>query len=59
MVQKLYLGIDIGTYEIKGAIVDIFGNIIAQSFKKHELIIPRPGWAEHRPIEEFQKINIK
>ena len=53
MVQKLYLGIDIGTYETKGVIVDIVGNIIAQSFKKHELIIPQPGWAEHRPIEDW------
>jgi xylulokinase len=53
MVQKLYLGIDIGTYETKGVIVDIFGNIIVQSFKKHELIIPQPGWAEHRPVEDW------
>lgn len=55
MLEKLYLGIDIGTYETKGVLVDISGNIISQSFKKHELIIPQQGWAEHRPDEDWWK----
>ena len=53
MNQKYYLGIDIGTYESKGVLVNIDGNIISQSSKKHEMIVPRSGWAEHRPYEDW------
>ena len=53
MVKSLYLGVDIGTYESKGVLVDIKGNIIAQSSKKHQLLVPQQGWAEHRPIEDW------
>ena len=52
-MQKYYLGIDIGTYETKGVLVDINGSIIAQSSKRHELIVPQKGWAEHRPLEDW------
>ena len=41
MKKNYYLGIDIGTYETKGVLVDIEGKIIAQSFKRHELIVPQ------------------
>ena len=53
MKKNYYLGIDIGTYETKGVLVDIEGKIIAQSFKRHELIVPKKGWAEHRPLEDW------
>ena len=53
MVDKLYLGIDIGTYETKGVLVDVHGNIVSKSAKKHELIVPQKGWAEHRPLEDW------
>ena len=41
----MYLGVDIGTYETKGVLVNLSGNIIAQSAKKHELLVPQKGWA--------------
>ncbi len=47
------LGIDIGTFESKGVIVDHQGNIIATSTAPHELIVPQPGWAEHRADEDW------
>lgn len=53
MKKKYYLGIDIGTYETKGVLVGIDGSIIAQSSKRHELIVPQNGWAEHRPLEDW------
>ena len=53
MNQKYYLGIDIGTYETKGVLVNIKGNIIAKSSKRHELLVPKRGWAEHRPVEDW------
>ena len=37
MEKNLYLGVDIGTYETKRVLVNQIGEILAQSFKKHEL----------------------
>lgn len=42
------LGVDIGTFESKGVLVADGGQIIAQAARAHEMIVPRPGWAEHR-----------
>ncbi len=48
------LGIDIGTFESKGVLVCAStGRIIAQVAHPHEMLIPRPGWAEHRPEEDW------
>ena len=47
------LGIDIGTFESKGVLADHDGQIIAQAARPHEMIVPRPGWAEHRPNEDW------
>ena len=47
------LGIDIGTFESKGVLVDSNGGIIATAAKAHKMIVPRPGWAEHRAEEDW------
>lgn len=47
------LGIDIGTFESKGVLVDHSGAVLAQAARPHKMIVPRPGWAEHRPIEDW------
>ena len=47
------LGIDIGTYESKGVLVDGAGAIVGEARKAHEMIVPRPGWAEHRAREDW------
>jgi xylulokinase len=51
--MKYYLGIDIGTFESKGVLVDINGGIVATAAKPHRMIVPQPGWAEHRPVEDW------
>ena len=51
MNKKLYLGVDIGTYETKGVLVDATGVVHSQKSIKHEMIIPKSGWAEHSPEE--------
>ena len=48
-----YLGIDIGTFESKGVLVDAEGRIVASAAKPHKMIVPQPGWAEHRPREDW------
>jgi len=47
------LGVDIGTFESKGVLVADGGRIIAQAARSHEMIVPRPGWAEHRAEEDW------
>lgn len=46
-------GIDIGTYETKGVLVDETGEIHAQAARGHKMLVPQPGWAEHRPEEDW------
>lgn len=47
------LGIDIGTYETKGVLVDHAGVVVAQAARGHDMLVPQPGWAEHRPQEDW------
>ncbi len=47
------LGVDIGTYESKGVLVDAKGQVVASAKRPHEMLVPRPGWAEHRPDEDW------
>jgi xylulokinase len=47
------LGIDIGTFETKGVLVDESGGITASAARPHKMIVPRPGWAEHRADEDW------
>ncbi len=48
-----FLGVDIGTFESKGVLVDGNGTIIAQISRPHQMLVPRPGWAEHRAEEDW------
>ena len=47
------LGIDIGTFETKGVLVDTEGRIVAEARHPHRMLVPRPGWAEHRAEEDW------
>ncbi|MGI9354853.1 MAG: FGGY-family carbohydrate kinase [Rhizobiaceae bacterium] len=47
------LGIDIGTYASKGVLADSDGRIIAQAERRHEMMVPKPGWAEHDPDKDW------
>jgi xylulokinase len=49
MGQDLLLGVDIGTYESKGVLTTVKGEVIAQAAIAHKLLFPRAGWAEHDP----------
>lgn len=43
----LFLGIDIGTFETKGVLVDTNGDAVATARLAHTLSTPAPGQAEH------------
>ncbi|MBC2836569.1 FGGY-family carbohydrate kinase [Paragemmobacter straminiformis] len=47
------LGVDIGTFETKGVLVDAAGAIVATATRAHKMLVPRPGWAEHRAEEDW------
>ena len=47
------LGIDIGTFETKGTLVAHDGTILATATRPHKMLVPRPGWAEHRAEEDW------
>jgi len=52
-MSRYYLGIDIGTFESKGVLVADDGRIVASASKPHKMLVPRPGWAEHRPKQDW------
>jgi xylulokinase len=51
--MSVYLGVDIGTYESKGVLVDREGTVVASAARPHGLIVPQAGWAEHRAEEDW------
>lgn len=51
--MSLTLGIDIGTFESKGVLVDADGAVVAEARRPHRMLVPRPGWAEHRADEDW------
>jgi xylulokinase len=45
-VDELVLGIDIGTASSKAVLVATDGEIVAVASTRHQMSLPRPGWAE-------------
>lgn len=46
-MSKYFMGIDIGTFESKGTLVDENAKIIAYHACPHQMEVPHPGFAEH------------
>lgn len=55
LANQYLMGIDIGTLGSKGLITDDKGNIISEHFLEHDIIYPKPGWAEHDPEKHWWK----
>ncbi len=51
--MRYYLGIDIGTFESKGCLVDQTGSIIVSAARPHTMMVPQAGWAEHSVEEDW------
>jgi len=49
MADKYLLGVDVGTYETKGVITNLKGEVLSTQVSPHEMLIPQQGWAEHDP----------
>ncbi len=48
-----FIGIDIGTFESKGVLVRENGTVLATAARPHKMLVPQPGWAEHRPDADW------
>ena len=46
--MAITMGLDVGTFESKGVLVED-GRILAQARRPHEMLVPRAGLAEHDP----------
>lgn len=49
------LGIDLGTTGCKGALYDVRGKLLAQSYREYKIISPQSGLAEEDPREWWAK----
>ena len=47
------LGVDIGTFESKGVLVDDDGTVVAEATRRHKMQVPQVGLAEHDPNEDW------
>jgi xylulokinase len=45
-LTKLFLGIDVGTFETKGVLVDELGTVVASASKRHSISNPQVGHVE-------------
>ena len=45
-MQQVLLGIDVGTASSKGVLATADGRVLRTAARPHELLLPRPGWAE-------------
>ncbi len=55
-MEKLLLGIDIGTSACKVSAFDVQGKVIASASGKYEVFQPHKGWAEQNPLDWWNAI---
>lgn len=48
-----FVGIDVGTFETKGVLVDADGTIHAMARRRHGISTPQPGHVEHDPLTDW------
>ncbi len=53
--MEYFLGVDLGTTNIKATIIDIEGKYVGSSKEGYPIISPHPGWAEQDPILWWRK----
>ncbi len=55
MPKRFYIGYDSGTMGTKVAIYTIEGELVADAYREHEILYPKPGWAEME-AEQFYRV---
>src|SRR5580698_5464371 len=49
--MALFLGIDVGTTNVKALVVDGRGRTVARASEPLAMRVPQPGWAEQNPVD--------
>ena len=49
----MFVGVDIGTFETKGVLVDVDGAVLAIARRRHGIATPRPGHVEQDPESDW------
>ena len=49
----VFVGVDVGTFETKGVLVDTDGAVLATARRRHAISTPRPGHVEHDPERDW------
>ena len=55
--KDLILVIDQGTTGTHAALIDSNSSIVSYAYRKHEQVIPRPGWVEYDPTEIWWNVK--
>ena len=55
-MEKLLMGIDVGTSSCKVALFDTSGSVVSQSTKEYQVYYPAPGHVEQNPLEWWEAI---
>lgn len=55
MLEKLYIGIDLGTSAVKLLLMDGTGKICNIVSKEYPLSFPKPGWSEQNPEDWYEQ----
>lgn len=56
-MEKLLLGIDIGTSACKVAVFDLEGRVVVQSTKPYKVYYPAPDFVEQNPVEWWNGVS--
>lgn len=57
-MPKYYIGFDNGTMGTKVAIYADDSTLVAEAYRPHEILYPKPGWAEMEP-EQFYRVAVE
>ncbi len=57
-MRELFIGLDIGTTNVKGLLVNDRGEILRISSRSLEVRSPKPGWNEQNP-EDWWKAAVE
>jgi len=57
MTKRYYIGYDCGTMGTKVAIYTINGELVADAYREHEILYPKPGWAEMEPEQFYRSVT--
>lgn len=55
MLEKLYIGIDLGTSAVKLLLMEDTGKICNVVSKEYPLSFPKPGWSEQKPEDWYEQ----